>query len=280
MPAAVYSSMSFCLSCSCVKPPNGIRTLGSLSSGVIFTPSSRNSAMLSACVSSVPLATPGSKPSRSAGAVATNSSGVRAAGLNASILPRSDLNSATVSSLVRHSARAARTTRPRSSISAGRNGSTHVAASGVTRMSVVVARSFCECRQTSARSFVNVTSHSSDSRAHAIARLVGFLRVLGETDTGAAMADRERAAPRRRTETRLEPRLESPSRMSFTRNAGRAPRSIVASPAGAARGTLGAAALDSAARTCAAAVPAHNKRTNANADSRIAFVIVAAAGYS
>ena len=40
---------------ACVKPSNGIRTLGSLSSGVIFTPSSRNSAMLSACVSSVPV---------------------------------------------------------------------------------------------------------------------------------------------------------------------------------------------------------------------------------
>ena len=36
----------------------------------------------------------------------------------------------------------------------------HVLASGVTRMLVVVCRSFCACRQTSCLSFVKVTSHS------------------------------------------------------------------------------------------------------------------------
>ena len=76
-------------------------------------------------------------------------------------LARSVLNSASVSSLVRHSARAARCTLPSARKRAGSNGSTQVRASGVSKMSVVVARSFCECRQTSTKSLVNVTSHSS-----------------------------------------------------------------------------------------------------------------------
>ena len=52
-------------------------------------------------------------------------------------------------------------TAPFASSRAGVNGSMHVLASGVSRISVVVARSFCACRQTSSRSFVKVTSHSS-----------------------------------------------------------------------------------------------------------------------
>ena len=43
---------------------------------------------------------------------------------------------------------------------AGVKGVTHVPARGVSRMFVVVARSFCAWRQTSSLSFVNVTSHS------------------------------------------------------------------------------------------------------------------------
>jgi len=54
---------------------------------------------------------------RAARCGATNCSTVCAAGSNASILPRSDFHSASVSSLVRHSALAARRTPPFASYS-------------------------------------------------------------------------------------------------------------------------------------------------------------------
>ena len=80
---------------------------------------------------------------------------VVACGSWVSILPVSWRNSSSVTSLVQHWAEA-------SLVSvAGVNGWVHLAASsGMARMSVVVCRSHCECRQTSARSAVKVTSHS------------------------------------------------------------------------------------------------------------------------
>ena len=71
------------------------------------------------------------------------------------------LNSATVISLVQHSALAGFSVPPvTGSISAGWKFWLHFSASGVARMSVVVCRSHYEWRQTSWRSWVKVTSHS------------------------------------------------------------------------------------------------------------------------
>ncbi|EWS63469.1 hypothetical protein Y695_03300 [Hydrogenophaga sp. T4] len=53
------------------------------------------------------------------------------------------------------------TTLPSASSVAGTKGVVHLAASGVTRMLVVVCRSFCAWRQTSSLSLVKVTSHST-----------------------------------------------------------------------------------------------------------------------
>jgi len=76
-------------------------------------------------------------------------------------LPRKVLNSASVMSLVRHSAVAGVTTDPSAATVADVNGFVQFAASGVSRMFVVVCRSFCAWRQTSSLSFVKVTSHST-----------------------------------------------------------------------------------------------------------------------
>src|SRR5881394_2885630 len=82
---------------------------------------------------------------------------VAASGLAPSILAISVLNSASVMSLVQHFADAFF---PLAG-SAGLKGCEHLAASaGTERMLVVVCRSHCECRHTSCRSLVNVTSHS------------------------------------------------------------------------------------------------------------------------
>ena len=114
--------------------------------------------MLSACVISVPLSMPsalaGVRPPR------TNCSADTARGSKPSCLPRKVRNSASVMSLVRHSAVAGATSVPAPSNCAGWNGRVQRAASGVSRMSVVVCRSFCACRQTSCLSRVKVTSHS------------------------------------------------------------------------------------------------------------------------
>jgi len=91
------------------------------------------------------------------------SSTVVAAGLDASILPVSILNSSSVMSLVQHMAEARSITSPVSgSITAGVKGCVHLAASsGMARMLVVVCRSHWEWRHTSSRSLVKVTSHST-----------------------------------------------------------------------------------------------------------------------
>ena len=86
------------------------------------------------------------------------SSTVVAFGFEPSILPLSVLNSASVKSDVRHSALASS---PVAGF-AGVNGTAHfLASSGFDNTLVVVCRSFCECRQTSCLSLVNVTSHST-----------------------------------------------------------------------------------------------------------------------
>ena len=73
-------------------------------------------------------------------------------------MPLSVLNSASVMSLVQHIAAAFVPVAG----SAGVNGLVHFAASsGMARMLVVVCRSHCEWRQTSSRSLVKVTSHST-----------------------------------------------------------------------------------------------------------------------
>jgi hypothetical protein len=144
-----------------VKPLKGIVTLGLFSSGVIFTPSCLKSSMLSACVSSVPLVGPEYRSVRKFAVPPRYSATVRALGLAASILPRRVLNSASVISLVRHSAVAAVRRLPLASKVAGVKGRMQVEASGVARMLVVVCRSFCAWRQTSCLSLVKVTSHST-----------------------------------------------------------------------------------------------------------------------
>src|SRR5262245_13671990 len=71
-----------------------------------------------------------------------NSAGVVASGLNASIFPLRDLNSASVRSLVQQSAEASLVRAPvTGSNSAGENGAVHFDARFVVRMSVVVWRS-------------------------------------------------------------------------------------------------------------------------------------------
>ena len=90
---------------------------------------------------------------RKAGVPSKNSATIVALGLKASILPLRVLNSARVISLVRHSADAG--------VFNGVNPLVHVFASGVSRILVVVGRSFCACRQTSCLSLVKVTSHST-----------------------------------------------------------------------------------------------------------------------
>src|SRR6185436_2551837 len=80
-----------------------------------------------------------------------NPSAVVAAALDASILPRSDLNSSTVKSLVQHFGEEP----------APVHGTLHLLLSSVATMFVVVCRSHSAWRQTSSPSFVNVTSHST-----------------------------------------------------------------------------------------------------------------------
>ncbi len=125
-----------------MKPSNGMGTLALLSSGVIFTPSFLNSSMLSLCVSKVPLLGPEYKSVLVLSVPFMYSATERARGLDASILPRKVLNSASVMSLVRHSALAGVVTAPVASKVAGVNGVVHLAANGVARMLVDVCRSF------------------------------------------------------------------------------------------------------------------------------------------
>jgi hypothetical protein len=85
------------------------------------------------------------------------SSAVFASGLKPSILAVSRLNSDSVMSLVQHFAEAFLPVAG----SAGLNACEHFAArSGTARILVVVCKSHCECRHTSSRSLVKVTSHS------------------------------------------------------------------------------------------------------------------------
>ena len=114
-------------------------TLASLSSGVILTPSRLNNVMLSWWLINVPLLGPAYKSVRQVGVPAAYSCGVRALGLNPSILPRKDLNSAKVISLVRHSADAG------AFVSAlkGLKACVHLLARGVSNILVEVCRSFC-----------------------------------------------------------------------------------------------------------------------------------------
>lgn len=85
------------------------------------------------------------------------SSTVVAVSSNASILPVSILNSASVRSDVQHNADAGKP------FVAGVKGSEHLEVRLVRRMFVVVCRSHCECRHTSPRSLAKVTSPSSQS---------------------------------------------------------------------------------------------------------------------
>src|SRR5688572_10962775 len=98
--------------------------------------------MLSLWVRSWPLVGPAYRSVRKFAVPPRNSCGVLAAGLKASIFPRSVLNSARVISLVRHSALAGVTRAPLGANVAGVKGWMQVLASGVTRIFVVVARSF------------------------------------------------------------------------------------------------------------------------------------------
>ena len=78
--------------------------------------------------------------------------------------PHSDWNSARVRSYVQHVALAGLAP------TAGRKGSEHLARrAGRSRMSVVVARSQCECLQTSCRSAVTAASHSTQPAPCAMA---------------------------------------------------------------------------------------------------------------
>src|SRR4030065_745086 len=146
--AALYSSIIFWAYCSCVKPSNGMETPAFFSSGVIFTPKDLNNSMLSACVISVPREE--YKSVRKLSVAFMYCSTRVAFGSNASILPFSDLNSATVMSLVQHSACAGAMVAPvTGSFTAGLKGTEHLpASSGTARMLVVVCRSHCEWRQT------------------------------------------------------------------------------------------------------------------------------------
>ena len=75
-------------------------------------------------------------------------------GLDASIFPVSVLNSASVRSEARHFAVAGVSRLPATSKVAGVNFLVHFSASGVTKMLVVVWRSFSAWRHTSCASFV------------------------------------------------------------------------------------------------------------------------------
>src|SRR4029450_1023445 len=88
---------------------------------------------------------------RKSGVPSMKSSGVAAPGVLASIFACRVLNSARVRSLVQHFAL----------VLPGVQGALHLSLRGVLTMSVVVARSHSECRHTSWRSEVNVTSHST-----------------------------------------------------------------------------------------------------------------------
>ena len=108
------------------------------------------------------------------------------------------LNSASVMSLVQHMADAG----VPGCGSAGVNGCVHLAASsGIARMLVVVCRSHCECRQTSCRSLVKVTSHSRMPAPMRAAARYDSLCVRGTARARRGARSRSRSARtgRRRT---------------------------------------------------------------------------------
>lgn len=207
-----------------MKPSKGIGTLALFSSGVIFTPRRLNSSMLSRCVSSVPLLGPEYRSVRQLAVPPRYSAGVRAFGLKASILPRSVLNSASVMSLVRHSALAGVARLPAASKVAGTNGRVHLPASGVTRMFVVVCRSFCAWRQTSSLSFVKVTSHSTMPAPMRAAATYDSAVCSGNCSVAPRWPiEKSRAVKAPRCAHCCSWRFSGPSLMSSTRKNGRGP---------------------------------------------------------